>query len=1026
MNTFSSSDLKAKLFGWDGPRGAGRFMSIPSHRDFVGDLTAGLYQAFDEHSDIRLSDLLILTPTMRAARALSEGFSKAAGGRALLLPQIRGIGDLEAGEPPFEAMGLPLDLPPSISGLTRRLELARLIRDHRPFLDRKPELPVLMSLAESLAEFLDALHLEEVKDPARVKDLVTGDFADHWKDSADFLSVAVDLWPKRLAELGLMDASARQAALLNRLAEQWEEAPPSQPVIVAGSTGTAPSMARLLAAVARAPMGLVVMPGLDHDLAETAWEQVDSQHPQGVMRALLHKNGLERADVRVWPLSDVPDRFGRARRRLLNEALRPAEATKDWRQQIEKLRAEAKDGSDPVKEGLAGLSLIHTRHEEDSASVIALLLREVLETPGKTAALVTPDPALGRRVLAKLSRFGVEADSSAGVLLTATPIGRLLAEVSALMLDLLDPVRLLAVVKNPLVCLGLQDDDLGRARRELERYGLRGARPASLEHLKTRLANKPEASALISSLYEPLALLRLELSKGLCLPESLKLLIQTLEVLGADDKGRLPNTFWGGSSGETAARLLSEAMEAGDVLGPLSLLDTVELIRVMLLGVTVRTGGASHPRLRLLGAIEARLVRADRMILAGLEEGVWPKAAGQDPFLSRPMREKLGLPSPERRIGLSAHDFVQAASTPETYLVVSEKRGGAPVVASRWLWRLQTLAKGAGLDLPTRPEVLPWARALEAPVRDLNPDQAKALAPAQRPEPRPPVEKRPSELAVTRIEQLIRDPYAIYGGYVLRLKPLRRPGEPVGPAERGTAIHAALEAFAEAPEALIETAETWFSARLETELLKAGMRATDLVFERPFVAGMARFATEFERQRRAGARYFIEKKGVFTFKTAGRDFTVTAKADRLEYRASGQSPHVDVIDFKTGILPSFKEVDVGFKPQLPLTGLILQKGGYEELGPVAVNALLYVQINGKGPDGGKTQVVSSDEATKALIESAEAGLYKLVNRYEKASTPYRSWAHPQFLSKRAGDYDHLARVYEWMVVGSDSDAAGGE
>nr|WP_316629580.1 hypothetical protein [uncultured Brevundimonas sp.] len=134
----------------------------------------------------------------------------------------------------------------------------------------------------------------------------------------------------------------------------------------------------------------------------------------------------------------------------------------------------------------------------------------------------------------------------------------------------------------------------------------------------------------------------------------------------------------------------------------------------------MRTGGATHPSLRILGAIEARLIRADRMILAELEEGVWPQAAPTDPFLSRPMRKALGLPPPERRLGQTTQDFVQAACADEVILVHSERRGGQPAVRSRWLWRLEMLTRGADAkDTPvalSRPTtVLDWARALDAP-----------------------------------------------------------------------------------------------------------------------------------------------------------------------------------------------------------------------------------------------------------------------------------------------------------------------
>src|SRR6185295_13229544 len=196
--------------------------------------------------------------------------------------------------------------------------------------------------------------------------------------------------------------------------------------------------------------------------------------------------------------------------------------------------------------------------------------------------------------------------------------------------------------------------------------------------------------------------------------EAARRIVTAMEALAADADGALGD-LWAGHGGEAMARLLSGLMQMGDSLPLVTARQFADLLKRLMDGETIRSGGATHPRLRILGAIEARLVRADRLVLAGLEEGVWPAGAPTDPFLSRPMREALGLPSPERRIGLSAHDFAQAACAPEVILLHTERRDGQPAVKSRWLWRLETLARGAGLEIPERRAALDWAHALDAP-----------------------------------------------------------------------------------------------------------------------------------------------------------------------------------------------------------------------------------------------------------------------------------------------------------------------
>jgi ATP-dependent helicase/nuclease subunit B len=974
------------VFGSEGPR----WFSIPAHRPFVEDLATGLLRALGAEPET-LADAVVLTPTRRGARALAEAFVKANGGKAVLLPQIRALGDLDEGEPPFEPGDVALDLPPAISPGRRRFELARLVAENQDRIGRSLDAAGALEMADALGGFLDSCQIEEIDALARLPKLVEGEMARHFEQSADVLKIALEEWPKRLADLGLIDVSERRVALLRGLAAKWRETPPAHPLIAAGSTGTAPATADLLAVIAAAPMGAVVLPGLDEGLAEDAWAQVGEQHPQGAMKRLLERADVDRSQVQPW-LPDADTR-GRWRRRVINEALRPAEATKDWREVIGRLHDE---NPDALAQGLDGLTVTAARGEEEAASVCALLLREALETPGKTAALVTPDRALARRVSARLARWGIAADSSAGAPLAGFPVGVLLGLVAKAAADPLDPVTLLAILKHPLSRLG---EDA--PRRRLEYKGLRGPRPRNWEKLFERLAGEPDAQALAAELQAALAPMSAPFDPTAEATQAAEALARTVEALAGQ-------RAWAGAEGESAAQLLAGLIADAQGLPPVTAAQFAELVATVLSAETVRTGGATHPRLRILGAIEARLVRADRLILAGLEDGVWPPAAPVDPFLSRPMREKLGLPPPERRLGLTAHDFAQAACAPEVFLIHAERRDNAPAVESRWLWRLKTLAKGAGVELPRRPELLDWARALDAPI---EPAPA-ALRTAPRPRPTPPLEVRPRKLPVTGVERWVRDPYAVYARYILRLRPLERPDEPIEARARGTAVHAAFERFAAEHPELPEDAETRFAEILVECLVEAGMDEPRMARERALAANVAPWVLAFERRRRAGARLIVEQQGELTLTTGAGDFTVTAKADRIELREAA----ADILDFKTGAPPKKKEVAAGFAPQLTLTAAILQAGGFTEAGAMPVGDLVYVQVSG-GRNQQDEEPLCAAVESPALAEAALEGLRRRIERFDDPATPYLSWAAPKFIHQFEGDYDHLARLWEWHVIG---------
>jgi ATP-dependent helicase/nuclease subunit B len=1019
---------RSSIFAAPGPR----WFTIAAHRPFVEDLAQELQAELSPLGPEALSEAVVLTPTRRGARGLMEAFVKIGGGQALLLPRILALGDLDEGEPPFEPGEISIELAPAITSWRRRFELARLVVENQHRLNRELDAVGALELADALASFLDSVQIEEVRALDAVDAWVDVEMARHWRLSAEFLKLAIESWPRRLAELGLMDVTARRVALLDALARRWRDAPPADVLVAAGSTGTAPATARLLGVIAGAPKGCVVLPGLDQDLADKAWAEVGEQHPQGAMKRLLELNQVPRGEVRPWSPASIETR-GRWRRRIINEALRPAEATADWLVQIQALRDEgAEAGIDPFALGLDGLSAITTRTEDEAARVAALLLRETLEVPGRTAALITPDAVLARRVSARLARWGVLADSSAGAPLAGFPIGELIALVARLNADPADPVGLLAVLKHPLTRLGWMPESLGAARRGLERHGLRGPRPRDrtgvyrrLDAARTtrdgvpaspeRLAELDQAARLFGALTAALDLALAPFSDGTARPSNAaRALAQALEALARGSAPGDLGALWAGPGGEAAVDLLSAVLAESEGLPEIAPDRFADLIETLLAGQTVRTGGANHPRLRILGAIEARLVRADRLILAGLEEGVWPAPAPVDPFLSRPMRQTAGLPPPERRIGLSAHDFAQAACAPEVILVNTERRGDAPAVASRWLWRLKTLAKGAGIALPNRPELLDWARALDAPISPSPP----SLRTAARPRPAPPVSARPRELPVTGVERWIRDPYAIYARYILKLRPLERPDEPVEARARGTAIHAALERLArDHPGDLDAEAEAAFAAMLVDALHEAGLPASQLPRERARAKQASPWVLALEARRRPGARLLIEKQGRYEFLTSAGPFRVTAKADRIELRAAT----ADILDFKTGGAPSRKQVESGLSPQLTLTAAILHHGGFADAGKVPPRELVYVRVSG-GREPGREDVRAGDGESLDLALRALEGLRRRVERFDDEATPYVSWAAPQYIGQFSGDYDHLARLWEWHVIGE----SGGE
>ncbi|MEI9891924.1 MAG: PD-(D/E)XK nuclease family protein [Caulobacteraceae bacterium] len=505
-------------------------------------------------------------------------------------------------------------------------------------------------------------------------------------------------------------------------------------------------------------------------------------------------------------------------------------------------------------------------------------------------------------------------------------------------LDPCDPVRLLAIAKHPLVRLGLPPAALQAGVTALERDGLRGPRPNDWGALEARLQGKGDAQAAVVLHRLRAALAGVEPSpERVAAADLARALAETLEALALGEDGT-PGALWAGPAGEAAGQMLSALMTESDGLPEATPSGFVQLIDALMAGVPVRQAGGAHPRLRILGAIEARLIRADRLVLAGLEEGVWPQGAPIDPFLSRPMRAALGLPPPERRTGLSAHDFAQAACAPEVYLLHAERLQGQPAVESRWLWRLKTLARGAAWTCPGGPSF--WPGCTPWTARRLRPRGPRRLRPA------------PGGAA----RQAAGDPGGGPDARPLRglcpqraaPAPLDRPDEPMEQRARGTAIHVAFERFSgEWPVRDGDPGGRFASLYME-ELRKAGAPRAPWRGTRPGRRGRAWIADMEERRRAAGRRRAggAERRGPFPYRP-GRVHR-HRQGDRIELTADGCA---HVLDFKTGPEPSQKMVTAGFSPQLTLTAAIIARGGFAGLGPRLPGDLVYIRITGREPAG---------------------------------------------------------------------------
>lgn len=972
--------------------------TIPSGTGFLKRLADGLLDMAGG-DDMALSRMRVLLPTRRAGRELRDAFLSLSNNKPILLPRLQPIGDVDAEEVELYLSGYGItdtDIPPAISALERQFLLSTLVQKK----DASLGMDAALSLSNDLARLIDTVHTEDM-DFSGLANIVPADLSDHWKETLTFLEIITDAWPNILAERGQIDPADRRNRLLKSLAKLWREQPPETPIIAAGSTGSIPSAGELLKTIASLPKGIVILPNLDLQLDENSWDAITDTHPQATMRNLLNRMEKTRADVRLWPESENTNN---KRAKLIRAVMRPAETFG--------LFADTVDD-----EALQNLTIIEASSPREEAASIALSIRETLQTPDKTACFVTPDRTLARRVMTALHRWGIEVDDSAGGALAMTRGSTFLVSILRVAEENFAPLALLDFLKHD-----YQRVIPERDCAEFERVMLRGARPAEgiegLELRYSRLDNKSTSlekiMALLKNNFKPI----LPCRKG---QHTLDIFCcALLEVAETFSGGK--DFLWTRPESNALSNFMGGVINYAGLIPPLDMMMFGGVFRELLTAENYRADDEPHRRILILGQLESRLIERDVMILGGLNEGTWPRDSGHDPWMSRPMRKKFGLPPAERGVGLAAHDFSDHCAAGEVVITRSLKQDGTATVPARWLQKLRAVLKADNKEQnwADNKTYLQWAKQLDRPENN-KPHLAGI------PEPCPPQSVRPQKLSATTIEKWMKNPYRIYAEKILKLKLLDAVDMDRTHADRGSFVHDVLMDFVRAyPHQIPPDAKNIILESGKLKLAELETLAPHWHYWWPrFEKIVDWFLDEETKWRKDVTPWLQEETGqleIYKNEKTGRSFTVTAKADRIDRVKMGGAA---ILDYKTGAPPPKYKIANGGAPQLPIEALILSKGGYKGQ-PEQPQSMVYWKLSGSHSVAGEVKPVNID--MNESLHATEEGLSNLVEKFEDHQTPYiaRPLGGKLYDDDRA--YAHLSRMAEWSngESGEGEDGEGGE
>ena len=963
--------------------------NVSAGASFVDVLAEHFLAEYQKDNSNGLAQVLFLLPNRRACRDLADAFVRANGLVPTILPRMLPVAEVEEDEVLLSGKAdFGAQIPPAVGASERLLCLTKQILQHHESLGISDITAAqAYELAQNLARFLDASYQHNL-DLNKLDSLMEDaqNYAEHWQRSLNLLSLIQKTWPQYIQQQGKTDMVWHQQLLLAAEIDYWRQTKTTQRIVVAGITAAFPILKKLVQTVYDLPNGEVWMYGLDKHLSAADWAQVDVQHPQYELKELLTYLNIERSAIK-----DVTS--PQLREVLVSESMRPALTTVAWRN--------LKHNTD-LEKALDGLHIVECDDMRQEANAIALMIRHTLEQPEKTAALVTGDRHLARRVVSELKRWNITADDSAGQPLSLTPIGIYLRLIINVVQSNFSQTDCIALLKHPFTACGMAKTTCRNLARRLELYW-RNSRKVD----EDRIGEEIMLPDMLRQCLKPL--IDVYAKDNVSLVEMLTAHIQTAENLASTDEKSGDKIIWRQDAGQIAADFINDLLSNGHIFNAVAPREYGNLLTKMLQAQNVRVRYGMHPRVKILGPIEARLTQFDVTIIGEVNEGYWPESPPADMWMSRQMRADFGLPDTLRSVGVSAADFAHLLNGKEVYLTRAVRLNGAPTAKSRWLLRLETvltalLGNKEKIYTLYDKQYAAWAKFAE---------RAEKIEPIKAPEPLPSVDKRPLKLSASNINAMLRDPYTIFAKYILKLYRLDDLDRPFDRRDYGNIVHKTVELFNrkfganfpdKAKEELLRLGEEQFAA--------AHIPPQMRVFWWPkFEQTVDWLIAQEQEYRQNIVAVYNEIEGKMEWTLAdGRTFMITGKADRIDVTADGSLNFIDYKTGSSGYPSSNKDFQFGYVPQLPTEALIALNGGYADLAQYSkINMLSYWLL-------GKDSKTLDAEKAKQSIELIQANIKQRLHEFYEQNPPAAYVYKPDKTSEpKYSDYEHLARYLEWSI-----------
>ena len=970
---------------------------------FLDNLASGLLA---RHETFNLGNTVIILPAEEARRNLLKLLTIMAKPKALLLPRTYIVSESLPLKRPHREGDLDLILPCNllpdtlpIPSVYRDLLLGRLIFQWQkgPDQTNSQSLHRCLKIAPTLGSFFDELQSFQTN-YLSLDDSFTSDDALHWESINKFLKIIIKQWPLILSEQIWQDPILYDQLITKLLIQHWEKEPPKNNIIVAGFTGNLPHIANLLSFIASLPTGHVVIPSLDHKLGKKTWENLPEDHPQHALKKLLVDLKIENNLVPEWFSP-----FG------YSNSSAPPKHPVNFITSVFSPR-EDEQATNTGRKTSSDLTMITAHNIYSEAQTISLIIKEFLTTNKGDVSLFAEDQNLVKQVALQLRRWNLDLCNYIAHSPDPAGAGSFLQLVGEMICSAVSPVSLLSTLKHPM-CTGHTSLTLFKnLRNELELKCLRGIRPEPgfsgiIASLNNSADKNRELITWLQSL-EKASLYFCRLVKSKKAPLKSLLAAHIDFSIWLSETGKYPATrLWKSYEGK---RLNQHLLSLCSTLKNSFIIEGTEysdIFKCLLHNIPNDTQDFDTTRIYAYDPKRTLFSSSPLHILAGMNETTWPSFSQNDEWLSSQMRRALSLPSKKKTKAFANLHICQASTASKIVLTRSKVANGVQTTPAYHFARIENAAKKEGMH-----EAVDKSRYWDHMGQNLE-HKTLSIPQSRRPAPTPPISARPRTLSATQIERWMQDPYGIFVSTILKIRPLRSIDAKVNPSDYGRMVHQALERF-------LQTYPTNLPPNPYQKLLEFGQISFRKVRTQP--EAYAFWWPRFERL----ARYFIDQEnksrkhitaayaevsGTTTIDLPSGPFTLTTRADRINIRVDRK---VDIIEYKTGALPTTPKILNGSKPQLLLEALIILNNGFEEIDTRAINSIVSTQLSGALTAGNRRTIQKgiSTKATELL-----STIIELIESFDNENTPYYFVPHNDF-APQYNEFEHLARMKEWIAL----------